>query len=270
VVVALIVRACWQLGRKTLGAQPLAWLVAAGIFIISLVVGREPTVLILLAGAVGAVAFTPPATGAARRAVPPPPLPAAALIPLGSLAAAAPGAWPLFSFFFKTGCFVFGSGLVIAPFLQTYVVTEFRWLTEQQFRDAIAVGLVSPGPVVITATFVGFVVDGLRGALAATVGMFAPAVVFTVILAPAFARFGSHPRVKGFIRGITIAVVGVLAATAPLIAETALTDLLTVALLVASLAVLAVRRCPEPLVVAAGAAAGIIVQLISPARPGLP
>jgi chromate transporter len=271
VVVALVVRACWHLGWKTLGSRPLAWAVAIVVCVTSLFLGREPTLLILLAGVAGVLVFaTAPSAAPPPTAAPRPPLEAAALVPLASLTSASAGSWPLFSFFFKTGCFVFGSGLVIAPFLQSYVVNDFQWLTDQQFRDAIAVGLVSPGPVVITATFVGYVVDGFRGALAAAAGMFAPAIVFTVILAPLIARFGNHARVRGFIRGVTIAVVGVLAATAPLIASSAVTDVMTALIFLVGLGVLATKRAPEPLVVAAGALAGVIVQVVSPAGPALP
>lgn len=268
IVVALIVRACWSLGRKTLGSHPVSWLIAVSAFVVSIVTGREPTLAILLAGAVGAVLLAPVVKSSARPAATSGASSsslslAVAITTLTTAPTAAAGPSAVFSFFFKTGCFVFGSGLVIAPFLRSAVVSEFQWLTDQQFRDAIAVGLVSPGPVVITATFVGYVVDGLRGALAATVGIFAPAVVFTVVLAPLFARFGADPRVKGFIRGVTTAVVGVLAATAPLIATDAVNDVATFALFGGSLALLAFRKVPEPLVVGAGAAVGVTVRLLA-------
>jgi chromate transporter len=162
----------------------------------------------------------------------------------------------LFGFFAKTGCLVFGSGLVIVPILRPAVVDGYGWLTEQQFIDAVAIGLVSPGPVVITATFVGYAVDGLRGALAATVGMFTPAVLFTLIVAPLFQRHGTHRRVRGFVRGITAAVVGALAGSVPLVATTALPDASTVVIVAASLILLA-RRWPDPLVVLLAAASGL-------------
>jgi chromate transporter len=263
VVVALVVRACWRLGQKTLGRDRLAWTLAVTVFVASVATGREPTGLILAAGAIGAFALARGTRAVRRPVAPGPPAGAAALAMITSASAASAGPATVFSFFFKTGCLVFGSGLVIAPFLKSYVVTEFHWLTDQQFRDAIAVGLVSPGPVVIVATFVGYIVDGLRGAVAATFGMFAPAVIFTIAAAPLFQRYGADRRVQGFIRGVTTAVVGVLAATAPQIASSAVIDVPTGVILLAGLGLLAVPRLPEPLVVGAGAVAGIAIRVLA-------
>jgi chromate transporter len=119
----------------------------------------------------------------------------------------------LFWFFLKTGFLVFGSGLVVVSFVKTYVVDQYHWLDNQTFLDAVAVGMISPGPVVITATFVGFAVDGFSGAIAATLGIFLPSIILTVIATPLLLRYGSHPRVAGFVRGVTVAVVGILAGT---------------------------------------------------------
>jgi len=261
VVVALVVRACWHLGRKTLGRDRLAWALAAVVCAAGVATGREPTALILAAGVVGVFMMAPAGTGGHRRTGSRPSTDAAALAVWTAVPAVA-GPMTVFTFFFKTGCLVFGSGLVIAPFLRAYVVTEVHWVTDQQFRDAIAVGLMSPGPVVIVATFVGYVVNGLRGALAATAGIFAPAVLFTIVVAPLFRYYGANRRLRGFVRGVTTAVVGVLAATAPQIAATAVIDLPTAAILLTSLGLLAVWRLPEPLVVGAGAVSGIAIRAI--------
>ena len=149
---------------------------------------------------------------------------------------------------------------MIVPFLRAYVVHDYGWLTDRQFRDAVAIGLMSPGPVVITATFVGFIVDGLKGAAAATIGMFAPAVLFTLVATPIFRRHGTSPVVRGFVRGVTSAVVGVLAGTVPLVASTAIVDVLTAGIGVAAIVLLAWRRLPEPLVIAGGAIVGLVVR----------
>ncbi len=149
---------------------------------------------------------------------------------------------------------------MIVPFLRAYVVHDYRWLTDRQFRDAVAIGLMSPGPVVIAATFVGFIVGGLRGAGAATAGMFAPAVLFTLVATPIFRRHGATRLVGGFVRGVTSAVVGVLAGTVPLVASTAIVDLLTAAIAIAVILLLSWRRLPEPLVIAAAAAVGLAVH----------
>jgi len=181
------------------------------------------------------------------------------LLPPAAATLGAAGATPLFLFFFKTGCLVFGSGLVIVPFLKSYVVDQYHWLSDREFLDAVAVGMVSPGPVVITATFVGYVVAGLRGAFAATAGIFSPAVLFTLVAAPLFRRHRESPLLQGFVRGVGVTVVGVLAGTTLLVARTAVTDATTAAIAAAALALL-VRwpKLPEPAVVALGALVGLL------------
>lgn len=256
-VVALIVRACWNLGRKSLGGDAVSWTLAITAAVFTAVAGRELFGIIVGAGAIGVLYWRTPLTPAPAAA----PRPARALLPpLVIGLAPATGATSLFLFFFKIGCAVFGSGLVIVPFLRAYVVHDYGWLSDRQFRDAVAVGLVSPGPVVITATFVGYLVGGIRGAAAATTGMFAPAVVFTVVATPIFRRFGATTWVRGFVRGVTSAVVGVLAGTVPLIAATAVVDVTTAGVAAACVLVLFRWRVPEPLIVAGGAIAGLALR----------
>jgi len=147
---------------------------------------------------------------------------------------------------------------VIVPFLKTYIVDQYHWLDNRQFLDSVAIGMISPGPVVITATFVGFLLNGWAGATAATIGMFAPAVLLTVLATPLLLRYGRNRRLRGFIRGITVTVVGVLVGTTFLVGKTALTDWTTAGIAVLSLAVLTLwKRAPEPLLVALGGALGI-------------
>ena len=153
---------------------------------------------------------------------------------------------------------VFGSGLVIAPFLKAYVVDEYHWLTDRQFLDAVAVGMITPGPVVITATFVGYLLDGFAGATAATAGIFMPSVVLTIIAAPLLRRYRRNPYVQGFVQGVVAAVVGALLGTTVLVARTAVGDVFTVLAAVAALAVvLRWSKLPEPLIVLAAALAGL-------------
>jgi chromate transporter len=268
VVVALIVKACWSLGRRTLKADLPAWILFLAAFAITAVSERELVGIFPAAGLAGLFLF-----GGSRASVSPRSEAGRAwfLAPLTSVsssaAASLPGAASLFFFFFKTGCLVFGSGLVIVPFLKAYVVDQYRWLGGREFLDAVAIGMISPGPVVISATFVGFLVAGFPGAVAATAGIFMPAILFTVLATPLLLRWADHPRVRGFLRGITIAVVGVLAGTTILVAKTAVGDLFTAVLAVAALAaLLAWKRLPEPLVVAAGALAGLAAYpLLQPA-----
>lgn len=264
VVVALILKACWNLGKKTLHRDLPAWaifLLACGI---TVVVQKELTVIFLVAGALGVFLFGRSGAGAAATAVGPskPTAPLLLAAPSGLVAgvAAVSGiTGKLFLFFFKTGLLVFGSGLVIVPFLKTYVVDQYHWLGNREFLDSVAIGMISPGPVVISATFVGYLLNGLPGAVAASVGIFAPAVLFTVLATPLLLRYASNRRLQGFIRGITVAVVGVLVGTTYLVGKTAVGDALTVGLAVAALIVLILwKRVPEPMIVATGALVGLL------------
>ncbi len=265
VVVALILKACWNLGLKTLRRDVTAWGFALVACAVTVIVQRELTALFIAAGLIGMFVFAnpggPPSAeqpAAARPRTGSMPL---ALVP--PVATAGGMAWKLFLFFFKTGCLVFGSGLVIVPFLKTYVVDEYHWLGNREFLDAVAIGMISPGPVVITATFVGYVLAGLPGAFAATVGIFSPAVLFTVLATPLLLRYGKSPRLRGFIRGVTVTVVGVLVGTTYLVARTAIGDALTAAIAVLSLAALAQwKKCPDPLLVALGAVVGLATYRI--------
>jgi chromate transporter len=267
VVVALILKACFSLGHKMLRKDLPAWVVAVLACAITVVVQKELTAIFLVAGALGTFVFAPPPAAPApgREVAPPPPGRAAALGVLGSAGGAMTS--KLFLFFFKTGFLVFGSGLVIVPFLKTYVVDQYHWLSDRTFLDAVAIGMISPGPVVITATFVGYLLGGFSGALAATVGIFSPAVLFTVLLTPLLLRYRRHRRLAGFIRGITVAVVGVLVGTTWLVGRTAIGDVLTVVVGVLSLALLLLfPKLPELVLVLAGALVGLVAYpLVGPA-----
>jgi chromate transporter len=265
VVVALILKACWNLGRKTLGRDVLAWTFFLIACAITVVVQKELMPLFLVAGALGIFLFARQAGTGGSRARPsatalllaPPPGIAMATASVSGMTG------KLFLFFFKTGLLVFGSGLVIVPFLKTYVVDQYHWLGNREFLDSVAIGMISPGPVVISATFVGYLLNGIPGAAAATIGIFAPAVLFTVLATPLLLRYADNRRLQGFIRGITVAVVGVLVGTTYLVARTAIGDLLTVAIAVGSLAILFLwRRLPEPVVVLAGALIGLVAYPI--------
>jgi len=264
VIIALIVKACWNLGVKTIGSNLVALAVAILACAITVVVKKELTPLFIAAGVLGIFIFTKPAAGAppaqptvpkntAARAAIPPTILGALIAPTADMPAR------LFVFFFKTGFLVFGSGLVIVPFLQSYLVDQYGWLSQQQFVDAVAIGLMSPGPVVITATFVGFLLSGFAGAVAATVGIFMPSILFTVVGTPLLRRYRTNPRLQGFVVGITVAVVGVLVGTSYLVGQSVVVDWLTALLAIAALVVcLYAKRVPDQLTVAAGGIIGLI------------
>lgn len=266
VVVALIIKACWNLGIKTLRRDIFAWSVAAAAFLATLIVQREITLVFVIAGAVGIFAFVPHVAAKAESRPEPSTkrttLHARALPSM--LAAALPAviptvAWNLFGFFFKTGLLVFGSGLVVVSFVKAYVVDQYHWLGDRAFLDAVAIGMVSPGPVVIMATFVGYLVGGFAGAVAATIGIFLPSILFTIVGTPLLVRYGKNPRVAGFVRGVTVAVVGVLAGTTYLVGKPVIGDWLTGLIAITVLALPRFRRgIPDQMYVAVGALIGLI------------
>jgi chromate transporter len=243
VVVALIVKACWNLGAKTLRRDTRAWLFAIVACAITAILQREIAVLFIAAGVLGILVFSgAPAPSPAR--------------PLAVAAVPA-----LFVFFFKTGLLVFGSGLVIVPFLKMQVVDQYHWLDNRTFLDAVAVGMISPGPVVITATFVGYLLAGFPGAAAATAGIFSPPVLFVILATPLLLRHRTNRYLRGFIRGVSTAVVGVLVGTTWLVGRTAIVDVTSLLIAIAAmLIVIFAKRVPEPLVIVAGGIAGLIVS----------
>lgn len=268
VVIAIIARACWDLGRKTLRGEWVAYAVAGIACGITVAVQKELVAIFIGAGLLGIFVFyrTAPVEAAAQRPSPVNVEPLAAVTTLSSLYQSVATS-KLFWFFFKTGLFVFGSGLVVIPFLKAYVVDQYHWLSNQAFLDAVAVGIVSPGPVVITATFVGYLTHGMIGALAATAGMFTPSIAFVIIGTPLLRRYRRSARLQGFIRGVTVAIVGVLLGTSFLVARSTVHDALGIAILLLSLVALwSFRKLPEPLLIAGGAIVGLVAVLGSGVR----
>lgn len=165
-------------------------------------------------------------------------------------------------FFAKAGAFVFGSGLAIIPFLHAGVVTENHWLNEQQFVDSVAVAMITPGPVIITVGFIGYLVAGFPGASVAAFATFLPCYLFTVIPAPYFKKIAKNQSVKAFVDGITAAVVGALAGAVLVIALKNIKDIPTALIaLVTILALLYSKKIQEPYIIALAAIAGIIIKL---------
>jgi chromate transporter len=162
-------------------------------------------------------------------------------------------------FFTKAGAFVFGSGLAIVPFLHQGVVQQFGWLTEQQFLDAVAVAMITPGPVVITVAFIGYLVASFTGACLAAVGIFLPVYVFTVVPAPWFKRNRDNPQLKAFVHGTTAAATGAITGSVVVLAQRAVYDVPTAAIALAGLAVLWRFKVPEPVLVLAAAALGLVL-----------
>ena len=163
-------------------------------------------------------------------------------------------------FFAHAGAFVFGSGLAIIPFLYGGVVTEYHWLSEKQFVDAVAVAMITPGPVVITVGFIGYLVAGLPGACMASFATFLPCYLFTIIPAPYFKKYGKVPAVVAFVDGITAAAIGAITGAVFVIAKRSIIDIPTVLIAVVTILLLwKFKKLPEPIVVIAAAAVGLII-----------
>jgi chromate transporter len=168
----------------------------------------------------------------------------------------------LLLFFLKAGSLTFGSGLVIVPFLEQGVVQQFGWLDQRQFLIAVAIGMISPGPVVITATFVGFLVAGFWGSLASTIGIFLPSFLFVLIAAPALARHRANPNVQGFVKGAYGAAIGTILGACILLGRIAIGDWLTALIGIVSLAALFRWKVSNPLLIAATGAIGLVAYPI--------
>jgi chromate transporter len=168
--------------------------------------------------------------------------------------------WTIGWYFAEAGAFVFGSGLAIVPFLRVGVVDQFHWLNDQQFLDAVAVAMITPGPVVITVAFIGYLVAGLSGAVVAALATFLPCYLFTILPAPYFRRFAQNTNLKAFVDGVTAAATGAIAGAAIVLGKRALLDIPTVLICLATLGVIVrFKKAPEPLVILAAGAVGLIV-----------
>jgi chromate transporter len=164
-------------------------------------------------------------------------------------------------FFAKAGAFVFGSGLAIVPFLHGGVVTEFGWLNEHQFIDAVAVAMITPGPVVITVGFIGYLVGGFPGASVAALATFLPCYLFTVALAPSFKKIAKNASIKAFVDGITAAVIGALVGSVIIIGLRSVIDMPTALIAVAAvLCLIYIKKIQEPYLIAAAAIIGLIIK----------
>jgi len=257
-VIALILRGAWKLTRVSIKADLRLWTIFAVVGAVTFLVRSEVALLFFVAGLVGVVLFAPPGwlRRAGARAAP-------AVVPIGigaiSAAATDPDLlWQLGIFFFKAGAFTFGSGLAIVPFLQQGVVRDFGWLSEREFLDAVAMGMITPGPVVITAVFVGYLVAGLAGATVAGLGVFLPPFLMVVLFAPWIIRFRKHPAVVGFTRGATAAAAGAIVGAAAVIATQVLVDVPTLVIFGVALGALWSAKIPEPLLVVAAGAVGLV------------
>ena len=255
-VIAIIARSAYKLTKTTLGKDMLLWTLFVMSAVVTAWTESEIVWLFLLSGVV-ALAIR----GAGRSAH------------LSSLALLPPWLWSglhgpasdqtlsrLFWYFAEAGAFVFGSGLAIVPFLHAGVVKEFHWLTERQFLDAVAVAMITPGPVVITVAFIGYLVAGPLGAILAALGTFLPCYLFVIIPAPYFRKYARNTFVSAFVSGVTAAATGAIAGAAFVLGRRAIVDITTAALaLVTLLILIKVRTVPEPLLILCAGLVGLLI-----------
>jgi len=256
-VIGIIAISSYKLTRKTLAKDWLLWIIFIVLAAVTFITEKEILWLILVAGFIVWLYRSPPAFTKSLHFI--------FVFPI--LLQAASNDWTnekltqIGWFFFKAGAFVFGSGLAIVPFLYGGVVKEYQWLTEQQFLDAVAVAMITPGPVVITVGFIGFLVAGIPGACVAALATFLPCYLFTIIPAPYFKKYGKHPAIKAFVDGVTAAAIGAIAGAVFVLAKRQLTDITSIALAAITIVILLkFKKIPEPFIILVAAMAGLFIK----------
>lgn len=259
-VIGIIALSTYKLTRKTVGADWLLWGIYLVNAIATIITESERIELILAAGVLVWLIKAPPRNWFKQRHR------LNSFVPFVPLLAAVPTAtapllWQIFLFFGTAGSFVFGSGLAIVPFLYGGVVKHYQWLDAQQFIDAVAVAMITPGPVVITTGFIGFLVAGFAGACVAAIAMFIPCYLLTIIPAPYFRKHGKKPGIAAFVNGVTVAATGAIAGAVVVLGRQSLRDIPTLLIGLVTLAALwrFGKKLPEPLLVAIAAIIGLLV-----------
>ena len=260
-VIGIIAISAYKLTTRSIGKDKLLWAIYVFAAAVTIATESEIVWLFLLAGVLAWLVKAPPksgfgAGGASMAAW-------AAQLPAASTVASALD-WPVLLriglFFGEAGAFVFGSGLAIVPFLYGGVVNEYHWLSERQFIDAVAVAMITPGPVVITVGFIGYLVAGLAGAVVAALATFLPCYLFTIIPAPYFRKHGRKPGLIAFIDGVTAAAIGTITGAVVVLGRRSIVDLPTALLMLATIALIwKAKKLPEPVIVAFAALAGLVL-----------
>src|SRR4051812_4179844 len=240
-VIAIIARSATKLVRTVIKKDKLLWAIFLILAVSTAITEREVVWIFLTAGVIVMISRTGVPVWERRDAI------SGCWIPATASISGTTGS--LLLFFLKASLFVFGSGLAIIPFLHGGVVQEHHWLTEAQFLDAVAVAMITPGPVVITVAFVGYLVNGMWGACAAGIGVFLPVYLFVVLLGPSYRRFSNNTRIRAFVQGVTAAATGAIAGAAVVLAKHSIGDVWTAAIALATFLILTKWKVPEPIII---------------------
>lgn len=258
-VVGIIAISAHKLTVKSVGKDKLLWAIFLVLAAVTVITESEIAWLFLAAGVLVWLVRAPPKRwgGGGLAAVAP-----VDLAPTSGLLSTLD--WSLLTqigvFFAKAGAFVFGSGLAIVPFLYGGVVTEHQWLNEKQFVDAVAVAMITPGPVVITVGFIGYLVAGFPGACVAALATFLPCYLFTIIPAPYFKKYGKLPAIAAFVDGVTAAAIGAITGSVIVMAKRSIVDIPTAVMALATVALLwKYKKLQEPVIVAGAALIGLVL-----------
>jgi chromate transporter len=257
-VIAIIVRSVFKLVKMTLAKDRLLWALFVASGVVTAWTESEVIWLFLGSGVLAMLVKAPPrlSGSAAMLGAFPVWLVTGVLAP-----ASAATLWTIAWYFAEAGAFVFGSGLAIVPFLHGGVVTRFHWLTDQQFLDAVAVAMITPGPVVITVAFIGYLVAGPLGAVVAALATFVPCYLFTIVPAPYFRRFAKNPSLKAFVDGVSAAATGAIAGASFVLGRRALIDVPTIVIALVTFALLVkLKKVPEPVLIVAAGAVGLVLK----------
>ncbi|MCR6640989.1 MAG: chromate transporter [Sporocytophaga sp.] len=259
-VIGIITLSSYKLTTKSIGTDKLLWGIFTVLAVFTFLLEEENMWLIIASGVLVWFMKAPPKfmmVKSFRMIVPP------LLFSLPLVDTDNNRLWQIILFFTKAGAFVFGSGLAIVPFLYGGTVKEYQWLTEQQFLDAVAVAMITPGPVVITVGFIGYLAAGLWGACAAAAATFLPCYIFTVLPAPYFKKFGKHPAIKAFVDGVTAAAIGAIAGSVMVLGKRTLVDIPTLLIALSTGFVLfKFKKIQEPIIIIIMAAVGLLLKLV--------
>ena len=257
-VIGIIAMSAYKLTTRSIGKDKLLWAVYLVLAVVTVVTENEIAWLFVGAGVLVWLWRTPPRWLHRGR------VGAVSTMPVAEGASFFSTLdWPLLAqigvFFAKAGAFVFGSGLAIVPFLYGHVVTETHWLDERQFVDAVAVAMITPGPVVITVGFIGYLLAGFPGACVAAFATFLPCYLFTILPAPYFKKYGKRPGLVAFVDGVTAAAIGAITGAVIVLARRSIVDVATAVLACVTLLLLfRFKKLQEPIIVAAAALIGLV------------